>query len=33
MVLQTQIEHAVTLGYDRLAELLKSQIFDQEVKK
>jgi uncharacterized protein YndB with AHSA1/START domain len=32
-VLQTQIEHAVALGYDRLAELLKSQTFDQEVKK
>src|SRR5258707_363212 len=33
MVLQRAIEHGVALGYDRLAELLKSQITDQEVKK
>jgi uncharacterized protein YndB with AHSA1/START domain len=33
IVLQTPIEHAVALGYDRLAELLKSQIFNQEVMK
>jgi uncharacterized protein YndB with AHSA1/START domain/DNA-binding transcriptional ArsR family regulator len=33
MVLSTPIEHAVALGYDRLAELLKSQTSYQEVKK
>ena len=33
MVLQTPIEHAVALGYDRLAELLKSPMSNQEVKK
>ncbi len=33
VVLQTPIEHGVALGYDRLAELLKSQISDREVRK
>lgn len=33
MVLGTMIEHAMALGYDRLAELLKSQTTDQEKKK
>lgn len=33
MVLGTMIEHAIALGYDRLAELLKSQNSDQEKKK
>ncbi len=33
MVLGTMIEHAMALGYDRLAELLKSQILNQEKKK
>ena len=32
MVLGTMIEHAMALGYDRLAELLKSQNFEQEKK-
>ena len=33
MVLQTMIEHAMALGYERLAELLKSQTSEQEKKK
>lgn len=33
LVLQTHIEHAVALGYDRLAEFLKSQKSNREVKK
>ena len=33
MVLQTMIEHAMALGYERLAELLKSQTSEQEQKK
>lgn len=33
MVLQTMIEHAIALGYDRLAGLLKSQTSEQEKKK
>jgi uncharacterized protein YndB with AHSA1/START domain len=33
MVLQTMIEHAMALGYERLAELLKSQSSEQEKKK
>ena len=33
LVLQTPIEHGVALGYDCLAELLKSQMSDQEVKE
>jgi uncharacterized protein YndB with AHSA1/START domain/DNA-binding transcriptional ArsR family regulator len=33
MVLQTMIEHAMALGYERLAELLKSQTSEQEHKK
>jgi hypothetical protein len=30
MVLETMIEHAMALGYDRLADLLKSQTSKQE---
>lgn len=33
LVLQTQIEHAVALGYERLSELLKSQKSNRKVKK
>jgi hypothetical protein len=33
MVLQTPIEHGVAFGYDRLAEMPKSQMLDQEVRK
>jgi uncharacterized protein YndB with AHSA1/START domain len=33
MVLQTHIEHAVALGYDRLAEFLKSQNLNRKGKK
>ena len=33
MVLGTMIEHAIALGYDRLAELLKSENFEREKKK
>ena len=33
MVLGTMIEHAMAMGYDRLAELLKSEISNQEKKK
>lgn len=33
MVLGTMIEHAIALGYDRLAELLKSQNSEQEEMK
>ena len=33
LVLQTQIEHAVALGYERLAELLRSQKPDRKGKK
>ena len=33
MVLQTMIEHAMALGYERLAELLKLQSSEQEKKK
>jgi uncharacterized protein YndB with AHSA1/START domain len=33
MVLQTMIEHAMALGYERLAELLKSENFEQEHEK
>lgn len=33
LVLQTQIEHAVALGYDRLSELLKTQKSNRKVKK
>jgi len=33
LVLQTQIEHAVALGYDRLSEFLKSQKSNRKVKK
>lgn len=33
MVLQTQIEHAVALGYERLSELLKSQKSNRKVQK
>jgi len=33
MVLGTMIEHAMALGYDRLAELLKSQTSEQEKKQ
>jgi uncharacterized protein YndB with AHSA1/START domain/DNA-binding transcriptional ArsR family regulator len=33
IVLQTPMEHGVALGYDRLAELLKSEISNREVKK
>jgi uncharacterized protein YndB with AHSA1/START domain len=33
MVLGTMVEHAMALGYDRLAELLKSQSSEQEKKK
>lgn len=33
MVLGTMMEHAIAMGYDRLAELLKSQTSDQEKKK
>jgi uncharacterized protein YndB with AHSA1/START domain len=33
MVLGTMIEHAMALGYDRLAELLKSQTSEQEKEK
>jgi len=32
-VLGTMVEHAMALGYDRLAELLKSQASEQEKKK
>ena len=32
MVLGTMVEHAMALGYDRLAELLKSQATEQEKK-
>lgn len=33
MVLGTMVEHAMALGYDRLADLLKSQSSEQEKKK
>ena len=33
MGLKTPIEHGVAFGYGRLAELLKSQMSSQEVKK
>jgi hypothetical protein len=33
MALKTPIEHGAALGYDRLAELLKSQMFVQQVKQ
>lgn len=33
MVLETMIEHAMALGYERLAEVLKSQISEQEKTK
>lgn len=33
MVVQTSMEHAVALGYDRLAELLRSELSRQEEKK
>ena len=33
LVLQTQIEHAVALGYERFSELLKSQKSNRKVKK
>jgi len=33
MVLGTMIEHAMAMGYDRLADLLKSQISEQEKRK
>ena len=32
-VLGTMVEHAMALGYDRLAELLKSQTFEEESRK
>jgi uncharacterized protein YndB with AHSA1/START domain len=33
MILETMIEHAMALGYERLAELLKSQTSEQEKEK